>query len=114
MLAVVGLAIAVVYSWGYFSPGAPVTVKLVNASSQPVAEALLAHPQGTEVANSIAVGETRVVTFPARGELAYSLVVRFADGKELIDGETYAEGGYTITETITDSGLKTEQHVVGY
>ena len=62
----------------------------------------------------IAIGETRIVTFPTRGETSYSVKARFADGKTVVGGGGYAESGYMFTVSITDSGVNSELKLSSY
>ena len=107
-LSVIALAIASACAWLFLRPPEPVTVKVVNASHQRIQVVLLKHENGVRLTKDIAVGETRVVTFPTRGETSYSLKARFADGRTVAGGGGYAEAGYSFTDFITDSGVNSE------
>jgi hypothetical protein len=110
----VGLLVAAAIAWLFLWPAAPVTVSVVNASQKPIAWVKLRHEKGAETLGEIPVGQSRVVKFRTRGETSYSLKVRFADGTELGGGGSYAEPGYTFTDSITDSAVKNELEGTGY
>jgi hypothetical protein len=110
-LTVLGLAAAVgvaLVCWLVFRPVAPVTVTVRNDSQKPIALASVEHERGVETAGNIARGEARTITFVAGGETSYRLRVRFADGSETRGREQYAESGYVFVETVTDSGVRTD------
>ena len=114
--SIVGLALllALAVVWLFLRPPDPVTIELVNASHKPIERVLIRHLSGTEVVGSIPVGESKVVTFQTRGETEYSLRVRFADGTQALGEGSYAEAGYTFTETISDSSVQNELRGMRY
>lgn len=121
-LKIVGLIILVLVSFvtgvfvaGFLHLGSPiVTVKLHNASGKEIASLRLVHEHGqVEVAN-LASGTTRIIRFYSPGESSYKISMRFSDGQSLEGGAGYVEAGYSITETITEGGIKTEYDLLHY
>ena len=113
-LAISLIGAAGILGWLWVAPTPHVTVALVNRSRQPIEWVKLSHEGGVITARHISVGERRTVTFPARGETTYSLWIRFSDGTELKGAGQYAESGYRITETVTDSKVSSEFKVLSY
>jgi hypothetical protein len=111
VLIALGLAAAVgvaLVGWLAFRPVAPVTVTVRNDSQKAIALVRVEHERGVETTGHVARGEARTITFVAGGETSYRLRVRFADGSEISGREQYAESGYAFVETVTDSGVKTD------
>jgi hypothetical protein len=107
-LLAVGVVLAAAVAWVFLRPPDPVTVVFVNESDKPVAQVVLRHEKGSKFVRDIPAGQSRTVTFRTRGETSYTVSVQFADGKTLAGTGSYAEAGYSFTETISDTGVKNE------
>jgi hypothetical protein len=86
----------------------PVKVVVRNTSEKAIAAVRVEHERGVETIQNLARGEARTIQFMAGGETSYTLRVRFADGSEVSGNPQYAESGYEIVETVTDSGIKSD------
>ena len=97
-----------------------VTVVVVNASRKPIQWAHVLHKhgvkptEGVKPIGSIPVGETRTVRYRSPSESEYALVVHFTDGTEVRGGAGYAEAGSRFTETVSDTGISSEQQFPNY
>ncbi len=95
-------------AWLALRPVAPVTVTVRNGSQKAIALIRVEHERGVETAGNLERGEARTIQFVAGGETSYTLRVRFADGSEVSGNLQYAEAGYEFVETVTESGVKTD------
>ena len=92
-----------------FHPGLPiVSVRLQNAANQAIASVQLEHEHGSLTVASIAPGDSRKVYFHAPGESSYRIRVVFADGHPVAGGAGYVEPGYSVTETISETEIKSD------
>lgn len=53
------------------------------------------------------IGQVKQINFVPSGETSYQITVEFEDGK-IIKGRNYAEGGYKITEVITNDKIESD------
>jgi hypothetical protein len=114
LFTAIALLVAVATGWLFLRPQPPVTVSVVNVSHKPIAWVKLQHEKGVEMLGKIPAGQSRVIKFHTRGETSYTLAVRFEDGTELSGKGSYAEAGYSFTESITDSGVTNELQGMRY
>lgn len=117
LLSVAGLVAAIVAGLVFLRPPPPVTIVIVNASGKPIQWAEVVHThrasriEGIQPIGPIAVGETKTVQYPSRGESQFKLTVHFADGSEVRGGAGRAKPGYRFTETVLASKIGSELHV---
>lgn len=95
-------------AWLALRPVAPVTVTVRNSSQKAIALVRVEHERGVETTGNLERGEARTIQFVAGRETSYTLRVRFVDGSEVRGNARYAESGYKFVETVTDSGVKTD------
>ena len=122
LLKVVALAALVLGSFGagvitaaIFHLGSPiVTVQLQNASAQKIASVILEHEHGSLSVTNIEPGDSRKVYFYAPGETSYQIRVAFTDGRTITGGAGYVEGGYGVTEVISDATIKSDFQLFRY
>ena len=111
--ATAAVSAAAVGSWLVLRTDPAVTVVVVNAGGKAIASVRLEHERGAALIERLAPGETKSVRFSPGGETSYRLRVRFADGSELTGGGGYAEAGYELTETVTESSIETRTRLPG-
>lgn len=103
---VIALLLVIATAWLLRSRDS-VAVNVVNSSSRLIHWAKLTHEDGVQMLGAIPVGESRRVEFRPRGETTFRIAVKFDDSAELSGENTYAEAGYTFTDTVTDSAITT-------
>lgn len=95
--------------------GSPiVTVKLHNTSDKEIASLQLVHEHGLVEVKNLEADGARTLHFYSPAESSYELKVVFTDGRSIEGGAGYVEAGYTVTETISESEIKSDIDLIGY
>jgi hypothetical protein len=95
----------------FFTP--IVTVEIHNISGKEIDSLRLVHEHGTVEVAHLPADATRSVRFYAPGESSYKIALVFSDGQALEGGAGYVEAGYSTTETITASEIKSDHNILG-
>ena len=98
---IIGLTVGFYSGIRYTHKMAFVYLSISNQSTKPIRLLTLNHAHGTSTLENIPINEKRYLKFYAGGETSYSLTAEFSDGTK-VEGGGYAEGGYKITEIISD------------
>jgi len=101
----IGAALGFALGASYGSAHANVALSFINSTSKHIASIRIAHEDATELVENIPPSKTRNAAFVARGEAGYFLLITFSDGSTIQSNERYAEGGYRVSERISDHGV---------
>lgn len=93
-----------------------VCIRVVNNSGQRVEHLLLTSiPHHRRQINQvIANGSETSISYHGAGESSFRLEVVLENGDTIRSQESYAEGGYALTQTIGKNRIKTEYDTGGY
>jgi hypothetical protein len=101
LTVVAGGVMMVQWGGGGSASGRAVQVYVENRSGQEVHELHIKHSHG-EIRHHLVQrnGETVVLSYPNSSESSYTLTATLADGKKLMGGAGYIEGGVTTRERL--------------
>ena len=102
---IIGLTVGFYSGVRYTHKVAFVYLSISNQSTKPIRLLTLNHAHGTSTLENIPINEKRYLKFYAGGETTYSLTVEFSDGTKIDSGGRYVEGGYKMTELISDKAI---------